>query len=373
MKNRHAVNARHHVRAVAGWWGAGAGGMRVWGALALVAALMAGGGCVGAGRGVPFEQRQKVEQRALLALTLATRDPAAAVRVQAIESLQEGAPRVGVRYFTEALEDEYPGVRFAALMALGSLRYAPARDMIGARRNDADPHVRLAARFALCRLGDASGVPEIVSALRSARSAAVRGNAALILGRLGDTGAIGALRGALKEQDESVRLQVLEAMALLGDKKAVGELGLIAYSSTGPKMVLALLALGDARRSELRNLFLEQFEAAGYDEVRLAAAAALARIGEPVGVAFAMDRLRNYRPERTGVDTPEQQAARVRILATVVLGAARDPAALSSLDDVLRNETNESVRVAAARAVLMIAGAAEIGESSEVVAGMGAE
>ncbi len=373
MRIRNVEKSTDHMVTTAGRCGAGAAGVGAWWALVLAFLALAGGGCIGAGRGVPLEERQKVEQRALLALTLATRDPAAAVRVQAIESLQEGAPRVGVRYFMEALEDEYPGVRFAALMALGSLRYAPARDMIRARLNDADPHVRLAARFAMSRMGDPSGVPEIVSALRTHRSAAVRGNAALILGRLGDAGAVGALRGALKEQDESVRLQVLEAMALLGDKKAVGELGLIAYSSTGPKMVLALLALGEARRSELRNLFLEQFESASYDEVRLAAAAALARIGEPVGAAYAQDRLRNYRPERSGVDTPEQQAARVRILATVVLGAARDPAAMPALDDALRNETNESVRVAAARAVLMIAGSVETGESTEVVAGKGAE
>jgi HEAT repeat protein len=319
------------------------------------AALAPVAGCPPADAVVGLPRRADLERRALrlLAQAVVQREPAAQVR--AIEALERAAPEQGRAYFNELLFDESPAVRFAALMALGGLKRGESVDRVRALAGDPDGSVRAAAVFALHRLGDRSRTSELSPLLLDHPSAGARANAAMVLGRLGERGAATLLHAALRrEKDESVRLQALEALAALGDRKATGQLGLMAMNSTGQKMVFALLALRRPPRRELRALFAEQLAAGPYDEVRLAAAVGLAGLSDRSGFDFALDRLSRFAPSRSGVDPPDQQAARVKTLAALALEQMGDPRALDALAAAMNADPDPTVRIAAARAVLSI-------------------
>jgi len=312
-------------------------------------------GCAHPSKPLLPEERNEVERQALLTITTLAFDPSAAVRMRAIEALQDIAPEAGVPYYRESLNDDYRGVRFAALMAIGTACPPDLLDRVRQLAEDPETSVRAAAIFAMHRLGDKSRTTELANLLLNDPRPEVRANSAMILGRLGEEGALALLELALKDRDESVRLQVLEAMARLGSNKAVRELGVIGISNSGQKIVFALRALAASRRQEAREVYEFHFAGSPYDEVRLTAAHGLGTLGDASGLAFALDRLRSFRPSDNPDDPPQQQHARVKMLASLALESIGDPAGLRVLKNVVQADPDPSVRIAAARAILSIA------------------
>src|SRR5436853_1460830 len=101
-------------------------------------------------------------------------------------------------------------------------------------------------------------------------------------------------------------------MLILGSDKARKTLKTLALSGTGQRTVFALLALGQLRRPELADLFEYDLEHGAFDEVKLAAAASLGRLGRADGLDVAIQRLRHSTPRPTpGPDNPQQQASRL--------------------------------------------------------------
>lgn len=310
--------------------------------------------CGGPTGAAPMSLRSDLESASLQTLTAALTDANPVVQVRAIEAMQQVAPQRAMATIHELLFSKIAPVRFAALMAVGALKHAGSRQRVASLLTDPDAHVQVAALFALHRLGDTSRSGQLASMLRTHANPAVRANAALAFGRLGDPRAVQPLQQALRDKDESVQLQAMESLVLLGDKKAVGRLGFIAMSSTGQKMVFALLALRSSRRAEARDVFMEKFLNDRYDEVRLAAAAGLGRCGDARGLPFAIERLQRFSPRSSDVDPPAVQAARVKTLAALAIGECGKTSALPALEQALKSETDLSVRVAVARAALAI-------------------
>lgn len=322
----------------------------------VVTALVAGG-CAPANPylGDPARMTQ-LKQRAIEALRRGVRyDDLPSVRAQAIESFQEVAPEAGLPWIRTGLLDEHPAVRFAACMALGTLEDRASRESIAKLLEDPDDSVQAAAIFALHRVGDASHTARLASLLKEDGDLAVRRNAALVLGRLGEPGAVSLLAGVVNCADDALHFQALEALALLGNKQAVQQLTFVANSGNGPQEVFALNALAMRRDPELRKTFEYKLAEGAYLETRLAAARGLGELGSADGLKVATEGIRFNQPRR-GLenDPPENQLMRIRQMAANALEAIGDPAGLVPLAERLEDNSDPRVQVAAAKAILRI-------------------
>ena len=298
----------------------------------------------------------QLKHRALEALKRGTTYQALpSVRAASIESLQDEAPEAALPWIRAGLHDDHPAVRFAAAMALGTLRDRASRESVARLLEDPDDSVKAAAIFALHRLGDTSHTAKLAWFLRDHPNPAVRRNAALILGRLGEEGAIPLLAGVVGCKDDALHAQALEALVLLGNREAVQQMTFVANSGNGPQEVFALNALAATGDPDLRSTFEYKLTEGAYLETRLAAARGLGELGSGDGLKVALEGIRFNRPQ-PGLenDPPENQVMRVRQLAAVALGAIGDPAGLVPLAERLEDNSDPRVQVAAARAILRI-------------------
>ncbi|MFO0972261.1 MAG: HEAT repeat domain-containing protein [Phycisphaerae bacterium] len=297
-----------------------------------------------------------LELRAQQYLLNETGDEASLYRMNAIEALQDVAPREGAARIRTRHGDAVAPVRFAALMATGVIRDSAALPAVRQRMSDANPNVRVATLFALHRLGDTRRSVELAGLMINHASDEVRANAALAIGLLGDPKAVGVLKKASGDRAEMVRLQATESMAMLGDKKAIRELVFAGNGGVGPKMVRAIMALGTARAEVARELFAYRLKEGPYDEVRLAAARGLGRLGDRRGLDLAL-RLLGFVASGAATETDPlpQQQMRMRVLACAALEAIGDAHALAKLMTALDDPTEDpAVRIAAARAIVAI-------------------
>lgn len=281
-----------------------------------------------------------------------------ALRMNAIEALAEAAPAEGKRCIELNLENEYAGASFAALMAVGTLREADLLDRVRTRAEHPDANVRIAALFALHRLGDTHRTGELGDYLLNHRDARVRANAALAIGRLGEPSSTVLLHRALKrERKDLPKLQILEALAILGDRYANERLIFDGYSNYPDQATITIGFLANAKSPDAEDLFRERLYASReFPEISLAAARGLGRLGDESGLDLALGYLYFDSPRRGAPnDPPEQQIARVRGLAALALEAIGNPEALHALREAFRWPGQASyVRVAVARAAIQI-------------------
>ena len=235
------------------------------------------------------------------------------VRAQAIESLQETAPELGLAWIRTGLTDEHPAVRFAACMAVGTLRDQCSQHSIAGLLDDPDRSVQASAIFALHRLGDTSHTAELAAMLKDSPDLMVRRNAALVLGRLQEPGAIPLLAGVVGCKDEALHTQALEALVLLGSEPAMQQMQFVANSGNGPQEVIALNALAATRRQRFRKTFEYKLSEGTYLETKLAAARALGELGSNAGLPVALKAIDFDKPDTTlENDPPDNQITRIR-------------------------------------------------------------
>ncbi len=278
-------------------------------------------------------------------------------RMQALEAFKEVAPAEGIvlKAIPLNIENAYPGVSFAALMAAGECGATQLIDLVRTRAEHADANVRIAALFAMHKFGDRSRTGEIGNYLLNHADARVRANAAFVLGRLGEPQQIRLLKAALKREKKDLpKLQILEALATLGDKHSSERLIFEGYSEIPHQSAVALMMLSNARTDAAEQLFWFKLQSGKWPEVRLQAARGLARLGHPQGLDLALKMLAFNSP-MDGIkdDPPQQQIQRVRGLAALALEALADPGALGPLKRAFDDPNqSEYVRIAIARAAL---------------------
>lgn len=277
------------------------------------------------------------------------------VRVAAIEALAEAGAEECLPWIRSALLDEHPAVRFAGTIALGTLKDRVAEAKLRDLSGDADFGVRVAALYALHRLGDTSRTTELGTMLLTAREAVVRRHAAWVLGMLGEPASVKVLASAMRDADGGVRHYALEAMARLGNPEARQELAFMANSGVGAEEVFAISALAETRDKQYAELYQYKLANALHEETKLAAARALGMIGMDQGYAEAL-MWTHSRPAALddAQDTPQDRALRVRQLALRALGAIGKRDALPALTRSLQGEKDPRVQVAAAGAMLSI-------------------
>jgi len=317
--------------------------------LTLTVPMLLAGGCAGtSGNGteprsprvsgfVGFDQPPRALEEYDLALTRSTLREAsleileaaafsesALLRANALEALQTVPNRVE-SIARASLTDANPGVRFAALMTIGKLQLQNSRQFIGPLLSDPDRRVRMAAIYAMHRFGERVDQTPIANHLLSGDTA-IRSQAAFILGEIGNPSAIPLLRDTaetprltneavqrveqeqLRRQTEQTlfRLQVAEALLKLGDERVRHVLHSALYPKYRDDLEAAVLAaqiLGDLRDQSAIRQLVELIEQTTPDspatndprrkifiqpiELRLAAATAVAKMGDTGGVFVA--------------------------------------------------------------------------------------
>jgi HEAT repeat protein len=199
-------------------------------------------------------------------------------------------------------------VRFAAVVSAGQLGFKSLVPAIRPLLRDPNRSVRAAAIYALHRLGEEIDLTPLAGMLR-AQDPGLRSNVALLMGLMGDASAIPMLKQAAAApmpkvrgaRAAIVRCQIAEAVVRLGDNSELNTLRASAYSTYGEVRVIsinAMGAVGDERMIPALKAFLREAEGQPSEpvEVRLAAAAALARMDEHAGLATTLRFSRDANP-----------------------------------------------------------------------------
>lgn len=290
------------------------------------------------------------------------------VRVEAIEALQNVSDSSAMPWIRSALLDKHPAVRFAACLAIGEKSDVGAESGIQKCLDDADASVRVGALFARHRLGRTDRTGELVGYMLDHKDAAVRRNAALVLGLLGEPGAVKVLAKAMKDPDRGVRHHALEGMARLGNAEARQELTFLCNTGVGSEEVFAINALAATRDPTYVDTFRYKLVNAQHVETRLAAGRALGLLRSEEGYPEALATLRSPRPVGGDVhDPPAGQKLRHQQLAAAALGAIGRREALAALNRVLTESPDPRVQVSAAKAIVEIL-TADQGASAAAVA-----
>jgi len=223
-------------------------------------------------------------------LLAALQDPEAEVRRAAAEALGSHLPEVAIQALVNILQtDPAAAVRAAAAAALRQPHAVEAQPALLSALSDSDSNVQTHAAWALVALGSGSVAP-LIQILDDQDSHA-RGDAALALGHLADTRALGSLIRATRAADPNLRMRSVYALGQFHEPAA---------------QEAALIALAD-----------------GVSWVRNAAAVVLAEIGEATAVEPLIARLAD--PNRL-----------VRISAAMALGQIGDSRASAPLARVLQ-------------------------------------
>lgn len=287
------------------------------------------------------------------------------IRAAAVEALESANSKEALPWIRSALLDENAGVRFAACLAAGTAKDPLALEALRERVQDEDPSVQAAAVSALHRLGHTEYTGRMPGYLLNHQDPAVRANASIALARMGEPGAIKILALAMMDRERGVQDQAAEALAILGNAEAQQQLVLMANSGFGSEEVFAINALAQTREEKYAQLYRAKVfnPEIPHLEVRLAAAKALAWLGDDGGYELALMSLDFDDPQvRDPEDSEAAQVLRVRQLAAAVLGAVGNPGALPKLARIIKANEDARIQVAAARAILEIVAANEDGE-----------
>jgi HEAT repeat protein len=272
------------------------------------------------------------------------------LRKHAIEAMQE-EPEALLPLVRLGLGDPNPGVRFAAAMLVGKKRLDALAPLCEPLVHDPSHSVRAAAIFALASTDRPVSVSPLGAMIMSS-DPEVRGNAAWVIGMLGDPSALPMLREALSVRhggstmrQQIIELQIAEAMVRLGRTE---EIEVIRASLFRPSEQAEIIALACLISAELR------------DEVVVPTLKDLARrIGrqeEPPEVRLAaVQALAQLRPHPALAEIPMEFVTddryELRAHAAMAMGWIPEPD-LRPLMAALMGDPNALVQVAAAGAVL---------------------
>ena len=307
---------------------------------------------------------ETLETRALERLRHSVNSPKPLVKMRAIESCVDlGLPNAG-NICKQAISSPAPSLQFVGAMGLIEIPRPDAKPALENLLSSSDASVRLAAIGALHQLGQRQHSGELIAALKSPNSK-TRGEALMILGRVGDESAMSAVRGVFNNDNMvSVRLQAAEALVLLGDEDVLPSLQLWQYSTNWQERIFAVELMSKVRNKEL--FVPDLMSTLGEDRnqlVQLQAARSLGRLGQEDGFPLAMRYLYPTAGDQRaiagemGVGMRERQVeeriVQIRSLAALALGEIGNWDAASALDKAL-DDSDPQIALAAAHAALRL-------------------
>jgi HEAT repeat protein len=188
-----------------------------------------------------------------------------------------------------ALGDNNRGVRFVAAMMIGEKKLCSLSMLLEPLLLDESESVQAAALYSLYRCGSKVDLNLLAHMLQSGNPE-LQGNAAMVLGMMGNTSAVHMIRDALKVPQDLItpirrrliHLQMAEALILLGERNELEVVRAAIFSSAQEAEVTALACqiagrLGDVEVvSTLESITMSTKRYP--DEIRLVAATSLAKI-----------------------------------------------------------------------------------------------
>ncbi|MGD9688111.1 MAG: HEAT repeat domain-containing protein [Phycisphaerales bacterium] len=300
-------------------------------------------------------EHSQVRERALMLLANATASPDAEERYNAIEALIPVPSRLepAVR---RGLIDPDDRVRIVSAMAVGKAQLKTVAPFVRPLLTDKSEMVQASAVYALTRCGEQVS-PQPLGSLLDHPRPLMRAHAAWILGELGDESALPMVREAARApmgradpaQTRIYRLQLCEAMIKLGDHRALDEVRAALFPSRPEELeatALAVQIIGLVKDRPSQGqlvLLIDRVDSQTGrmpPEVRLAAAAALARMGQRQGGYVAQE----HRSSPVGP---------IRAQSALLYGEIGSRSNLPVLNEMM-GDSDPLVRVAAAAAVLKI-------------------
>ena len=294
-------------------------------------------------------------------LLQAAEDPDPQVRTHALEALAVTEGKAVGAVFVQSLKDDRVPVVAAAAMAIGECRYAPALpELVKLARNPkTPPKLMCALIYALHRLGN-DEFTNTLGALLHHRDKFVRAEAARIMGKMGVPSAVGPLKSLQRDDFEVVvRLNVAEALAMLGDKRSLGLLEAFTKSQFLEDRLIAVAALGKLRHARSVYVLQRLVREADQDPiVRVAAAGSLAELGRSEGKEYLLKALRDpegvlRKARGKGAEIRKTEVVTLQTLAILGLEKLGDVLAVDLVHPLLSSKQG-AVRVAAARAILRL-------------------
>lgn len=299
--------------------------------------------------------RAQLRERALTVLASAAVTGSAEERANAIEGMTAAPTRLAP-VLDRALVDENVAVRSVAAIAAGRTANVDAIPQLHKLARDPSPHVQASALYALKALGQTVDLSPLASMLADS-SPRVRAHAVYVLGEIGEPSALPLLREASRKdvaradraEVRIMDLQFAEARVKLGEEAPLQELRAALFPARPEDLegtALACQILGQLRDRASVNRLIELVRPQSEKnelmpaEVRLAAAGALAKLGQPHG-AYIADQ---YRPS---------SREPLRMQAALVYGDIGAIANLPLLADMM-NDPAGRVRVAAATAIIRV-------------------
>src|SRR5215471_9414885 len=227
-------------------------------------------------------------------------------RRQSAVRLGEIRARGAVRALTTLLSDPEPGVREAALFALGQIAEPAVKGIVVRALTDKVADVRASAAFAIGMLANKSAAEDLSGVLDDTEPS-VRGSAAVALGLLHDEEAVDELVDLLNDDSFDVRYDAVWALGQIGQPDAAEYLraALAAAAGRSPSEGLA-----ESFREAVQNAL---------EDIKSQAAAS--------------DGSSPARPRRTAAPLPDQQshAGRGPLVRQSVLPAATADAIQSNI------------------------------------------
>ena len=257
-------------------------------------------------KGVPMTktERTTLREQALGLLSSAAQAGPPEERANAIEALTATPARLAA-VLEPALQDQNVGVRSVAAMAAGKARIVDAAGLIRPLLQDESRFVRSAAIYGLYKLGQKPNATPLAGMLFDP-SPRVRAQAAFIMGEMGEKSALGPLREAAKipagrsspGEVRAMDLQIAEARVKLGDESALADIRTALFPAKPEDLeasILAMQIIGQVRDRASANRLIEltsdkdPTKQAMPGEIRVAAAMALARLGQAEGSYIARE------------------------------------------------------------------------------------
>lgn len=233
--------------------------------------------------------------RAVAALVKLAADTDPQVRFAAVA----GLGRIGDASVLDAVlprfDDDVPMVREVAVITAAQLRDPRAIPRIRRALSDTHPEVRFQAVISLAELEGEDARVALFPALAD-DDAHVRANAAVALATLeADPPTADRLAKLLRDADPAVRLEAALALAKQRDVRAAKELGRHLEDDRAFDAIEAIAALGAREQAEpLARLARSFLKPLG---LKAAAAAALAKMGDPRGITVLREIARAFRSD----------------------------------------------------------------------------
>ena len=272
------------------------------------------------------------------------------VRTYAMEALSKANCDGCGALVQQALSDTTVSVKVAAAIAAGDMQIVQTKDQLENMLKSSEPMIKLAAGYALEKMGDRRFVKWYDKSLLSS-NARYAGQSCLLIGKLGNT----PLRRNSREQlwqvmkkpnqKPYIRLQAAEALARLGDSRIAERLLDFAGSSFADDRLLVVSALKLLGSPECYAM-LSVLSADEQIEVSLSALRSLGTLAGKEDIVPAYEALEYEDPYND-----QNVTQRVRHLAILAISSFGNEKDISILNKYL-SDKSEFIRLTAAVAVI---------------------